>query len=465
MHLQESFTKYFYWPLAQKIKGEYAANALRILSKSQWKSRDELLHLQWKLVRQTINNAACNIPYYQKILSEIGWDFSNKKFSYDDFLKIPKLEKETIRDRVSEFLNPCYSGRVTRGSTSGSTGQSLSLYYSIEHESYSEAARWRAKKWWGIELGSPHVSFWGRPYMSCKDRLKQSAKSYLMNNLLFSAFDLNEKVLENTWEKIIRFKPEIIYGYPSAIYPLAVYVKENKKSTDSLKLKVILTTAESITSQQRYLIEEVFNCKTANEYGCSETGGFVYECQKGKWHVSSELTFIEFLDTNGNPSPPKKNSEIFVTHLRNHYMPLIRYRIGDFGSSSDEACSCGRKLPLMDVSIGKESEIINLPNGKKYSSEIFDYINLAIMKAYPDSIKQFRATQKKVDRFEIEIKPGSGNTKGAKELFKRLLTKELGFEVSIGATVVKEIKREPSGKLRYFISEVPNSSIKNLSYK
>jgi phenylacetate-CoA ligase len=449
----------------QKIKSQDAANALIDLSKSQWKSRDELLNQQWKLVRKTVNSAACDIPYYQKVLTKIGWDFSNKKFSYDDFLKIPKLDKETIRDRVSEFLNPRYLGRITQGSTSGSTGQSLSLYYSSEHESYSEAARWRAKNWWGIEPGSPHVSFWGRPYSNYKDRLKQSIKSYLMNNLLFSAFDLNENVLENTWKKIIRFKPEIIYGYPSAIYPLAVYVKENKKSTEGLKLKVIMTTAESITSQQRHLIEEIFNCKTANEYGCSETGGFVYECPNGSWHISSELTFIEFLDTSGNPSQPTKNSEIFVTHLRNQYMPLIRYRVGDFGSSSDEICSCGRKLPLMDVSIGKESEIINLSDGRKYSSEIFDYINLAIMKAYPDSIKQFRATQKKPDRFEIEIMPGSGNTKRAEELFRRLLTKELGSEVSIGCTVVKEIEREPSGKLRYFISEVQNSCIKNLSYK
>jgi phenylacetate-CoA ligase len=454
MFLQKAFAKRVYWPLVQKIKRENASNALIRLSKSQWMSRDELLDRQWKLIRKTINDAARDVPYYQGILKDIEWDFGNKKFSYRDFLKIPKLEKETLRDHISEIINPYYSGRITKGSTSGSTGTSLSLFYSSEHESYSEACRWRAKKWWGIEPGSPHVSIWGRPYSGHRDRLSQYVKSYLMNNLLFSAFDLNEEALENIWKKICRFKPAIIYGYPSAIYPLSVYIKEKKKPVDRLNLKVIMTTAESITTHQRNFIGEVFKCKTANEYGCSETGGFVYECPEGNWHISTELTFIEFLDPDGKPLPPESKGEIFVTHLRNHYMPLIRYRLGDFGASLAGACSCGRQLPLMKVSVGQESDIFNLSNGKKYSSEIFDYINLAIIKSYPESIKQFKAIQNDYDSFEIQIKSGKNSSKKAEALFERLLKDQLGPEVEIHFTAVNEIRREDSGKLRYFISKV-----------
>jgi phenylacetate-CoA ligase len=215
-----------------------------------------------------------------------------------------------------------------------------------------------------------------------------------------------------------------------------------------------MTTAESITTQQRLLIEEVFKCKTANEYGCSETGGFVYECPKGNWHISTELTFIEFLDPEGNPLPPESKGEIVVTHLRNHYMPLIRYRVGDFGASLSEICRCGRQLPLMEVSVGKESDIFLLSNGKKYSSEIFDYINLAVIKSYPRSIEQFRVIQKDYDRFKIQLRLGTNNSKRAEALFERLLRDELGPEVQIHLEKVKNINREASGKLRYFISEV-----------
>jgi phenylacetate-CoA ligase len=454
MSLHQHFTQYVYWPLVQKLKRERAADAMRELSESQWKSQDELLNKQWQLVRRTVNKAICEVPYFRQTFRLFGWDFNNKEFSYEDFLKIPKLEKETVRDRISELLNPNYQDRVTKGMTSGSTGQSLSLYYTSEHESYSEAARWRAKNWWGIRPGSPHVSIWGRPYSGYQDRLRQRLKSYLMNNLLFSAFDLTEEALENIWKKIYKFKPSIIYGYPSAIYPLSVFIKENRKPVDRLDLKVIMTTAESITLQQRLLIENVFKCKTANEYGCSETGGFVYECPSGSWHISSELIFIEFLDQEGNPVSSGKTGEIFLTHLKNHYMPLIRYRVGDMGAPLAENCECGRKLPRMEISIAKESDKVQLSDGRCYSSEIFDYINLAVIKAFPSSVRQFRVIQKTFDIFHIELVPGNGSVDRAETLLKNLIKKQLGDRININITKVSQIRREPSGKLRYFISEV-----------
>jgi phenylacetate-CoA ligase len=457
MKLHESFTRKIYWPLGQKLKGEYAASALAELSKSQWKSQDELLLKQWKMVRQTLNIAAREVPYYRKIYSDMGWDERNEDFSYNDFLNIPKIRKETLRDNLSEFINPNYEGRVTEGRTSGSTGLSLTLYYSSEHESYSEAARWRAKEWWGIKPGSVHVAIWGRPYTGYKDRLEQKVKSYCMNTLLVSAFDLHAATLAPIWRKISRFKPSIIYGYPSAIAILATYLKENRIPANNLGIKVIIITAESANFLQKDLIEEVFGCKTANEYGCSETGGFVYECPHGSWHISSELTFIEFLDSEGKPVDSGETGEIYVTHLRNHHMPLIRYRIGDFGSPVGGTCNCGRGLPIMKLSGGKERDFIRLSNGKSYTSEILVYIVRAVTKKFPSSILHFRAVQKRFDLIDIEIVVGSGNINEAKKLYRKLMEQQLGSAINIRFRRVSFISRDPSGKLRYFISELNNS--------
>ncbi len=454
MNLRAGFSRKIYWPMVQKLKAEYAAGALNELSESQWKTSAELLSRQWQLVRHTVNKAAREVPYYQQTFKRIGWNYGNRNFSYDDFSIIPKVEKEDLRDRLPEFLNPNYKGRVTTGKTSGSTGHSLRLFYDTVHESYSEAGRWRAKDWWGIRPGSPHVSIWGRPFDSYKDRLGQKAKSYMMNTLLFSAFDLNEQSFETIWRKVFYFRPHIIYGYPSAIFPLSVYIKETKKDARRLGVKVIMTTAESITAAQRELIEDTFDCQTANEYGCSETGGFVYECPHGSWHISSELTFIEFLDHDGNPVTPGQTGEIFLTHLRNDYMPLIRYRVGDTGTFLTDDCACGRGLPLMEISVAKESDKVILANGKWFSSEIFDYINLAVMKTFPFSIHQFRVIQKTHDFFDIEIVPGKGSVDKAEVFFKDLIEKQLGLSLNINFNRVSQIRREPYGKLRYFISEI-----------
>lgn len=454
MRLHASFSRYLYWPLVQRMKRQNAARVLQELSESQWKRQEEILLKQWQMVRKIVNKATQEIPYYKEAYTRIGWDINNKEFSYNDFLDIPKVEKEDVRDRLSEFLNPKHLGRITQGLTSGSTGQSLINFYSSKHESYSEASRWRAKAWWGIEPGSRHVAIWGRPYNSNKDRISQKVKSYLMNTLLLSAFDFQEESLAHIWKKIYRFKPAIIYGYPSSIFSLAHYLKENNVNAREIGVKVVMITAESSSLHQRALIEEVFGCKTANEYGCSETGGFVYECPFGSWHISSELTFIEFLNHEGRPVLPGEKGEIFVTHLVNDYMPLIRYRVGDIGAPLSGVCSCGRGLPLMNVSVAKESDSISMSNGRRYSSEIFDYINLAVIEAFPSSILQFRVTQKALDQFEIEEIAGTGQVGKAEKLFKELMQKQLGESINIHFKRLKSIEREPSGKLRYFISEI-----------
>jgi phenylacetate-CoA ligase len=465
MSLHNTFTRNIYWPLAQKIKGERAAEILRILAASQWKSRDELLDMQWQLVRNTVNNAIQDVPYYQETFSNVGWDFCNKEFSYEDFLKIPLLEKQTVRDRTSELLKSNFRGRVTKGLTSGSTGESLSLFYCGEHESYSEAARWRAKDWWGVKPGYPQVSIWGRPYTGYLDRLNQSIKSYFMNTLMFSAFDLNEDRVACLWEKISRFKPSIIYGYPSAISTIAGYAKENGIIGNNLGIKVVIITAEASNSLQRELIEDVFGCKTANEYGCSETGGFVYECPHGCWHISSELTFIEFLGKEGVPVQFGEPGEIVVTHLRNGYMPLIRYRVGDIGSPVPDKCNCGRGLPLMQVSVAKERDFVQLPNGERHTSEIFVYITKAVLKQFPCSILHFKVIQKAFDLLEIQIVPGANELDKALDLFRQMLRKQLGQKIQIKFKKLSGIEREPSGKLRYFISEVHAPSIEPLPVK
>jgi phenylacetate-CoA ligase len=454
MSLHENFSRYVYWPLAQKIKGERAKDALKELSESQWKSCDELRANQWRLVKKVVNTAIREVPYYRYIFREIGWDFSNTEFDYEEFKKIPLLEKTTLREQASDFLNASCRDRITEGKTSGSTGHSLSLFYGGEHESFSEAARWRAKSWWQVRIGSPHFSLWGRPYTGHWDRFNQSVKSYFMNTLIHSAFELNDECMGKLWAILLNAKPEIIYGYPSAIATLAGYAKKNAIAGKKLNLKVVMITAETNNPVDRALIEEVFECKTANEYGCSETGGFVYECPYGSWHISSELTFVEYIDKNFNPVQNGQTGEIVVTHLRNGYMPLIRYRVGDIGRAVPVICACGRGLPVMQLEAAKERDFVRLPNGERHTSEIFVYITKAVLQKFPSAILHFKVVQKITYSIEIRIVPGVKQIDSALDLYSRLLKKQLGNDIDFSFIIGNNIERDRTGKLRYFVSEI-----------
>lgn len=108
----------------------------------------------------------------------------------------------------------------------------------------------------------------------------------------------------------------------------------------------------------------------------------------------------------------------------------------------------------MNVSVAKESDVFQLADGKIFSSEIFDYINLAVLKNYPTSILQFRVEQKKMGVFEVEVVIGADALGKGEKLFKDIMAEQLGGNIQIDMKRVPYIEREPSGKLRYFISEV-----------
>jgi len=52
------------------------------------------------------------------------------------------------------------------------------------------------------------------------------------------------------------------------------------------------------------------------------------------------------------------------------------------------------------------------------------------------------------------VVPGSGPVDRAEQLFEQLMKKQLGKNIKIHFRRVPSIGREPSGKLRYFISEI-----------
>jgi hypothetical protein len=107
--------------------------------------------------------------------------------------------------------------------------------------------------------------------------------------------------------------------------------------------------------------------------------------------------------------------------------------------------------------VTKESDVFRLTNGRSYSSEIFDYINLAVIKAHPSSILQFRVTQKELDSFVVEMIIGPDKSGRGENLFGQLMREQLGKDINVHFKRVRHIDREPSGKLRYFISEIKSS--------
>ena len=69
-----------------------------------------------------------------------------------------------------------------------------------------------------------------------------------------------------------------------------------KSSYSNFPLKAIYTTAV-LQPPHRKLIEEVFQTKIFDQYGCADSGGHASECGEGPgYHISFETSICEFVN-------------------------------------------------------------------------------------------------------------------------------------------------------------------------
>ena len=155
------------------------------------------------------------------------------------------------------------------------------------------------------------------------------------------------------------------------------------------KLKAIVSTAETLTERQKAILESVFGCPVANEYGARDAGILAYSCPKGRLHISAENILIEVLDPiTLRPLPVGGTGLLAVTDLNNFAQPRLRYLLGDVGSLSAIPCKCGRTLPVLNKLEGREDAMLLGENGQIVHGNSIGQI----LRRY-DGIRQLRFVQ------------------------------------------------------------------------
>lgn len=106
------------------------------------------------------------------------------------------------------------------------------------------------------------------------------------------------------------------------------------------------------------------------------------------------------LDDDDQPCGPGEAGRVVITGLRNYAMPLIRYQVDDY-AELDEACDCGRGLPVLKRILGRVKDIWVLPTGEQRwtllsSPELRQFMALA-------PIIQYQFARVAVDRVEVRL--------------------------------------------------------------
>ena len=272
---------------------------------------------------------------------------------------------------------------------------------------------------------------------------------FVSNRSRLSAFQINERRLEEYYKKLLKLRPAYLYGYVSMISAFASYLEKNNLS-GLPGLRSVITTSEVLDDHSRNLIQNVLGVKVFNEYGCGEVGSIAHECEYGNLHIMAENVIIEI---DVSDSTDGVSGEIIVTDLHNHAMPLIRYRLGDYATLSNEECECGRGLPVIKSVHGRAYDMVIDPDGNRFHPEVLMYI-FEELKSSAAGIRQFQVIQKRTDSFLINIVPEmSYKSETEKDILNRIRDK-IHPELSVHFCYVDEIMREKSGKLRVIKSEL-----------
>ena len=434
----------FYLPI-ELVRGEPIKRYMREIEDFEHLSSEEMSAMQWDRLKALLNHAYKNNVFYREHFERAGIvpDDIN---SLVDFERVPFLTKKLLRDNFSSMMSNS-PGRVSLRKTSGSTGTPLKLAKDRTATAYMDAYMYDVYGWYGIKIGTRQGRIWGIPF-GFSGRSMTRAKDVLLNRRRLVSFELSRDACCRYYRQLQEFKPFFLYGLITPINEFAHELVECGIDPKELGLKVIIATGERLHPGKKEYVERAFGCRVVNEYGCTESGIIAFECPSGNLHVANHNLLVEIVNPEtGAAVALGETGEVVLTELFATGMPLIRYRMGDLACKTVDRCSCGRHSPIIGNVIGRTSELIPTPDGRKVAAALLDY-------AIPSSVSRFRAILTEVDRLELLLECPQPLSEDERDSIKNKISQYLGNQMRIELRIVGSIPSDPSGKLRCFESRI-----------
>lgn len=431
-------------PLNYRLGGKDFISTYNFLHETDKWNSDKLLNYQKKELKKILEHAVKHVKFYSCISL-----FSNDPFK--NLEKFPIIDKETIQENMKVFMadniprkNSYY---VTTGGTSGNP-----FGFYLDNAVYGKEWAFVMTGWKriGFKPGDKVVSFRGVEFKNAnKGIFWQDNPIY--NFFEMSPFHMNDENIPKYIEKIKKFKPKYLHGYPSAISLLADFVKEH--NYDFPSIKAVLAVSENVYPAQRELIQSTFNTRLFSFYGMSEKVIMAPECEYDyRYHAFPEYGITELVDTTGNPVEMGTRGELVGTSFFNYCLPFIRYRTGDSAILSKQECKCGRNHLLLKELIGRGSKEILV--GKSGTRIPFNALYIAIHSDVFSHIFRFQFHQKNPGEIMIRIVPKKSFSEINKKKLIRSINQRVGDDLIVEIKIVENIELTQRGKFKLLIQDL-----------
>ena len=439
------FSSSVLFPLHEWVKGHHSVAMHRELQRSQWWSRERIEQEQIARLRSFLASAGAYVPHYRDLFRYSGFNPAAVQ-SVADLRALPFLDKPTIRANV-EALKSERAGKLVKYNTGGSSGEPLVFFMGVGRVSHDVAAKWRATRWWNVDIGDTEVVLWGSPVEIGKQDRIRAVRDRLFRSHLLPAFQMSEPQMDGYLDTISKLRPRMLFGYGSALALLATHAERRGRIMTDLGIRVAFVTGETLYPDQRTVIERVFAVPVANGYGSRDAGFIAHQCPAGALHLSAEHIVVELIDAAGGPAEPGERGEIVVTHLATDDFPFIRYRTGDLAVMGTESCACGRGLPVLREVLGRSTDFVRTRFGNTMHA-------LALIYEVRDKpgVRAFKFVQAEDLSLELLLAAGPELTGEVETSIRAGILKRMGEGTKLTIRRVDEIPPERSGKYRHVVS-------------
>jgi phenylacetate-CoA ligase len=344
-----------------------SAQILSLLAERRVSERlpvSELAHHQAASLLDLARHSTAQSPHFAGRLAAVGltpWTLAEP----GGLAKLPPLTRRALVDAGDSLFcqaSPNGHGRVGTTSTSGSTGEPVTVRRSemclLQWQVYTMREHlWHDRDFSGrlatvrANLTEPgERADWGPP-----------------SNLLLRTGPWSGMPPSSTVEELCRwldkFDPDYFLVLPSTLAGVAAELDRTGQRLP--RLRSVRTVSETVSDSLREDVRRVLGVAIEDIYTSQECGVIATQCpEEGTYHVS-ETILLEVVDDAGRLCGPGEIGRVLVTDLVNYATPLVRYEIGDYAEVGGP-CACGRGLPTIRRFLGRERNLVLLPDGTRH---------------------------------------------------------------------------------------------------
>jgi phenylacetate-CoA ligase len=409
----------------------------------KWLKETELWTLQqrseWRLKQlgELLEHCWDNVPFYKEFWSDHGVKIRNPR-CFEELNAFPTVNRDLFREHRDRIIAANLGAIPHKNeATGGSTGSPLQYKQDLSAHALRYAFAWH---WYrsiiGFTFGDDTCVIAGGSLLPGQSSVRGRIRNWIRRSHGVSCVSMNQRVANACYEIIRRYKPSVIYGYPSMIAEFCDYLKDKDGAFGNLK--AVVTSAEMLLPHYRSRIETTLGVPVFNSYGCNDGGVLSLECELHQGLHYNDLESIVEVESPDDSGVGR----CAITNLWNRSMPFVRYENGDLIALSESKCPCGRAYPLIRSVDGRTGDVLRFANGATLGPPGLTLI----FKGFP--IDAWQVVQTGPSALEIRIKAKERLGAEKEDYIGRVIRHQLELHVAITIRYMEQLATTPQGKLR-----------------